>query len=188
MDARLLLGAPFSLLPCTIARAAARVAWPCRAARIAKHQNDTVIPPSPDADPAVAPSITGVTLGKDFFAAAAQLIPLLVVAAAVDTRAWASREPSRPSEVSFELLTLVAITTAWVVALYVVGTGQTSPLASAIVALGLAVGWVQIVGSIGVHQLRRLGHAKVTRRQRVWLATLVFMPLTAVLVLWVSTV
>jgi hypothetical protein len=127
-----------------------------------------------------------VTLGIDFFAAAAQLIPLLVVAAAVDTRAWASRERSRPSEVSFELIALVAVTTAWVVSLFVVGTEENSPLAGAIVALGLAIGWVQIVGSIGIHQVHRLGRARVTLRQRAWLATLVFMPLGAVIVLWFS--
>jgi hypothetical protein len=98
-----------------------------------------------------------VTLGINFFAAAAQLIPLPVVAAAVDTRAWASRERARPSEVSSEVFTLVAITTAWVVSLFVVGTERNSPLAALIVALGLAIGWVQIVGSIGVHQLERLG-------------------------------
>lgn len=128
-----------------------------------------------------------MTLDLEFFAAAAQLIPLLVVAAAVDTRMWANSDKALPSDITFELFSLVAITTAWVVSLYVIATGENGSLAGMTVSLGLAIGWVQVVGSIGVHQLRRLGHARVTRRQLVWLAFLVLIPLGTVAALAMST-
>lgn len=124
-----------------------------------------------------------MTLRLDFYNAAAQLIPLLVVAAAVDTRVWANEDKRRPSEITSELITFVMVTLAWVVSLYVVATGKHHPLAGVLVALGLAVGWTEIVGSLALHRRGRLGHARSTRRQRVWVIALVFMPIGAVLVL-----
>lgn len=124
-----------------------------------------------------------MTLRVDFYNAAAQLIPLLVVAAAVDARIWANQDKRRPSEITSELITFVMVTLAWVVSLYVVATGENHPLAGVLVALGLAVGWTEIVGSLALHRLGRLGHAIPTRRQRAWVMALVFMPIGAVMLL-----
>jgi hypothetical protein len=125
-----------------------------------------------------------MTPQPEFFNAAAQLIPLLVVAAAVDTRMWANAEFQKHNDAVFEVVTLAMVTFAWMASMFVIATGYNSAAAGFIVAIGLAVGWIQIVGSIAVTQTERLRHAKVTRRLRAWIFLVVMSPLGGVLLLW----
>jgi hypothetical protein len=123
-------------------------------------------------------------LRTEFFTASAQLIPLLVVAAAIDTRAWASQARQRPSDVAFDVITLFMLTLAWMASMFVIATGTVTALDEVLVALGLAVGWIQIVGSIALHQTERLGRAKVTKRLRFWILLLISTPLLGAAAVW----
>jgi hypothetical protein len=120
----------------------------------------------------------------EFFSASAQLIPLLVVAAAVDTRAWASRERQRPGDVAFDVISLLMLTLAWMCSMLVIATGSVTPVEEVGVAFGLALGWVQIVGSVALHQTERLGRAKVTKRLRLWILLLIASPLVGAIAVW----
>lgn len=72
----------------------------------------------------------------EFFSAAAQLIPLLVVAAAVDTRAWASASRQRPSDVAFDVISLLMLTLAWMCSMLVVATGSVRAAEEVAVVMG----------------------------------------------------
>jgi hypothetical protein len=90
----------------------------------------------------------------------------------------------RHADVSFDVITLFMLTVAFMSSMLVVATGTVSSFAEVSVTLGLATGWVQIVGSIALHQVERLGHAKITKRLRFWILLLVSAPMAAVVVVW----
>ena len=100
---------------------------------------------------------------------------------------WASPERQRHGDAVFEIATLFLVSFAWMASLFVIGTGESSRFVGAAVSLGLALGWIQVVGSIAVGQAQRLGRAKPTRRLRAWIFLVVASPLVGVAALWWAT-
>lgn len=118
-----------------------------------------------------------VSVRPEFFEVAAQLVPVLLIAAAVDARGWGSRAPHSHGEAIGELVGLAALGIAWLLSLFAVAFGLTSGIAFAVVLFGLAVGWTEVVTSIAYGHLKRVRHARITRRLRAWALASALTPL-----------
>ena len=64
--------------------------------------------------------VTRLNVHPQFFETVAQLIPVLLVAAAVDARGWASKESQSHGQALSEIYSLLWLTMSWVLSVYAV--------------------------------------------------------------------
>lgn len=119
----------------------------------------------------------------EFFEAAAQLIPLLLIAGAVDSRGWGSAAPHTHATAVSEVFALMCLTVSWLLSLFAVAMDLQTGWIFSIVFMGLAVGWTEVMSSIAFHQMLRVKHARITRRLRMWAVISALSPLVVAAVL-----
>jgi hypothetical protein len=82
-----------------------------------------------------------------FYEVVATLIPVLLIALAVEQFAIVDDDDKTPVSFSLALWTIAALTVAESVALGAVAHGSSSQLADATMVSGLVLGWILLVGS-----------------------------------------
>jgi hypothetical protein len=117
-------------------------------------------------------------ISADFYEVVATLIPVLLIALAVEQFAI-NNDDKKPSSFAFATWTIALLTVAEAVSLGVVAHGSSSQLADTIMVIGLALGWMGLVLSY----LSKVLDARPKKRRwpRRWLAMIVAPGLIAVL-------
>jgi hypothetical protein len=129
-----------------------------------------------------------VRVQPEFFETAAQLIPLLLLAAAVDSRGWGSPTPHTHATAISEVFALMCLTVSWLLSLIAVAMDLRAGWIFSIVFMGLAIGWTEVMSSIAFHQMLRVKHARITRRLRMWAVLSALSPLLVAAVLGLAAV
>jgi len=125
-------------------------------------------------------------ISAGFYAVVANLIPVLLIALAVEQFAIVA-DDKKPSSFAFAAWTIASLTAAEAVSLGVVAHGSSSQLADATMITGLTLGWMGLVTSYLFKVLQ--ARPKKPRWSRKWVAMIVAPGLIAVLcptfALWV---